>query len=362
LEKIEMKKTLVAVAAMAAVTGAMADVTISGFVDKAVNMTTNTNGASKNSNRSVGPNAIGQDQITFAASEDLGSGLKAYVNMSFAPNIANAGTGATPVSVAQDVGQVGIKGEFGNLRIGSDYSTTWYTNNMADASGWGAGAGQVHNVATANQPSTNVVIYSIPSIGNFNATIASRAAGSNTGAGNAFAYLLNYTAGGFSGQYAGVTVTNPGAHVIGDGLGGQTGTNLPFTLPLIGTTWEVATGTARGSSTALTYDFGMAKVYAGYATVKNSGSTRQSANSYTYGISAPLGSTPASIGIAMSGATYNGTTAGIVNGLKETGYRILGKYALSKRTALYVQNGKGTQTTPGSFSTSTTGLGITHSF
>ena len=64
----------------------------------------------------------------------------------------------------------------------------------------------------------------------------------------------------------------------------------------------------------------------------------------------------------MSGATYNGTTAGIVNGLKETGYRILAKYSLSKRTGLYLQNGKATQTTPGSFSTSTTGLGITHSF
>jgi len=47
LEKIEIKKTLVAVAAMAAVTGAMADVTISGFVDKGLNMTTLNNAVQK---------------------------------------------------------------------------------------------------------------------------------------------------------------------------------------------------------------------------------------------------------------------------------------------------------------------------
>jgi len=346
LEKIEMKKTLVAVAAMAAVTGAMADVTISGFVDKAVNMTTNTNGANKNSNRSVGSNAIGQDQITFSSTEDLGSGLKAYVNLSLHPDIASLG------ATTSDVSQVGVKGDFGNLRIGSDYATTWYTNNMADASGWGAGAGQVHSVATQAQPSTNVVIYSIPTVGNFNATIASRSAGATTGAGNAFAYLVNYSAGGFSGQYAAGSVSNPGAFFIGSGIGIQTAGN--------GVTTEASNGTYRATSTALTYDFGLAKLYGGYATAKNSGNTRQSSTSYTYGISAPLGNTPASIGVAMSNASYNGTTN--ANGLKETGYRILAKYALSKRTGLYVQNGKGTQSSPGSFSTSTTGLGITHSF
>jgi len=344
LEKIEMKKTLVAVAAMVAVSGAMADVTISGFVDKSVNMNTLVNNSAKSSNRSVGANAIGQDQITFAASEDLGSGMKAYVNLSLMPTIST-------MAIAGDIGQVGIKGSFGDLRIGSDYSTTWYTNNMADASGWGTGAGNVHNVSTQGNPTSNVVIYTLPTMATgFTATVASRSNGSNTGAGNAFAYLLNYTAGGFSVQYAAANVSNPGAYFIGDGLGGQAAA----------ATFEAATGTARANSTALTYDFGLAKIHLGYANSKNSGDTDQKSNSYTYGVSAPLGSTPVSIGIAMSGATYNSNAN--VNGLKESGYRILGKYALSKRTSLYIQNGKATQTTPTGFSTSSSGLGITHSF
>jgi len=356
LEKIEMKKTLVAVAAMAAVTGAMADVTISGFVDKGLNMTTLNNANTKTSNRSIGPNAIGQDQITFAASEDLGSGIKAYANISVAPNIA-------AFSLAGDVGQVGVKGAFGDLRVGSDYGTTWYTANMADASGWGSGAGQVNKVGTGGQTS-NVIIYSLPSLmTGLNATVASRSAGAATGAGNAFAWLLNYTSGGLSAQYAAASVSSPGAFTINSGIGGRSdttavaNTNTVNTTP---TTYQAATGNAKVNATALTYDFGMAKLYLGYNTAKNTGNTRQTSNSFTYGISAPLGSTPMSVGISMSGASYG--TSVDTSTLKESGYSILAKYSLSKRTNLYVQSGKATQTTPSGFSTQTTGLGVTHSF
>jgi len=345
LEKIEMKKTLVAVAAMAAMTGAMADVSISGFVDKGLNMTTLNNAGAKTSNRAIGPNAIGQDQITFAASEDLGSGMKAYVNISVAPTISNPA-----VAFANDVGQVGIKGAFGDLRVGSDYGTTWYTSNMADASGWGTGAGQVNKVGAGGQVS-NVIIYSLPSLmSGLNATVASRSAGNADGSGNAFAYLLNYTSGGLSAQYAAGSLSNPGAYTINSGLGGRAAAAQV----------EASTGTTRANATAITYDFGMAKLYGGYNTAKNSGNTRQSSNSYTYGISAPLGGTPMTVGISMSGATYG--TAAAAATLKESGYSILAKYSLSKRTNLYVQSGKATQTTPSGFSTQTTGLGITHSF
>jgi predicted porin len=345
LEKIEMKKTLVAVAAMAAVTGAMADVTISGFVDKAVNITSTNNGTQKSTARSLSDNAIGQDQITFGVNEDLGSGMKAYANLSLKPNISTT-------TLAGDVSQVGIKGAFGDLRVGSDYSTTWYTNNMADASGWGSGAGSVHSVSAVG-PVPGVIIYSLPSLtAGLNVTLASVAGGSSTGSGNATAYLLNYTAGGFSIQYAGGSISNPGKYTISDGLGGQTAAK--------GTTYEDSTGTLRANSTAVTYDFGMAKLYAGYANSKNSGNVNQKSNSYTYGVSAPLGNTPASIGIAMSGATLYSIAN--TKGLTETGYRILAKYALSKRTALYLQTGKASQTTGTAYSTQQTGLGITHSF
>jgi len=340
-----MKKTLVAVAAMAAVTGAMADVTISGFVDKGLNMTSLNNNGTKTSNRSIGPNAIGQDQITFAANEDLGSGMKAYVNISIMPTIS------TP-ALAADVGQVGVKGAFGDLRVGSDYGTTWYTSNMADASGWGVGAGQVNKVGAGGQVS-NVIIYSLPSLmTGLNATVASRSAGAANGAGNAFAYLLNYTSGGLSAQYAAASVSSPGGFYVNGGLGGR--------VDGLNSTYEAATGNAKANATALTYDFGMAKLYVGYNTAKNTGSTRQTSSSYTYGVSAPLGSTPMSVGISMSGASYGNSTN--TNTLKESGYSILAKYSLSKRTNLYMQTGQGTQTTPSGYSTRTTGLGITHSF
>jgi len=339
-----MKKTLVAVAALAAVTGAMAEVTISGFVDKAVNITTYNNGGTSSTAKGVGANAIGQDQITFSSTEDLGDGMSAYVNISVAPTVTTA-------ALAGDIGQIGLKGSFGNIRIGSDYSTLWYTNNMADASGWGSGAGQVHNVITQGNPTTNVVIYTLPSfVSGLNVTLASRLNGLGTGVGNAFAYLANYSAGGFSVQYAAGTVAVPGAYYISSGLGGQTAVS--------GGTYESATGDLTGNSTAVTYDFGMAKLHAGYATARNTGDTDQSSNSYTYGVSAPIGGF--SVGLAFSQATYNSNAN--TSGLKESGYRVLAKYPLSKRTSLYLQNGKADQSTGTTRSTATTGFGVTHSF
>jgi len=60
LEKIEMKKTLVAVAAMAAVSGAMADVTISGFIDQAVQNLKSTSSTGVSTNKSfIGNSGIG---------------------------------------------------------------------------------------------------------------------------------------------------------------------------------------------------------------------------------------------------------------------------------------------------------------
>ncbi|MFN5811954.1 MAG: porin, partial [Burkholderiales bacterium] len=74
-----MKKTLVAVAALAAVTGAMAEVTISGFIDQAYNTTRTTDADGVSSTvTSVGHNAIGQDALGFAVSEDLGNGITAF--------------------------------------------------------------------------------------------------------------------------------------------------------------------------------------------------------------------------------------------------------------------------------------------
>jgi len=75
LEKIEMKKTLVALAALASVSAfAQTTVKIEGYFDRGYIKTDNTN--TLKSTKTVGSNA-GTTSVRFIASEDLGSGLSA---------------------------------------------------------------------------------------------------------------------------------------------------------------------------------------------------------------------------------------------------------------------------------------------
>ena len=68
-----MKKTLVAVAALAAVSGAMADVTITGLVEAAYSTST--------ASRAITTGQNGGSEVRFGGSEDLGNGLKANFNL-----------------------------------------------------------------------------------------------------------------------------------------------------------------------------------------------------------------------------------------------------------------------------------------
>lgn len=355
-----MKKTLVALAAIAA-TSAFADVSITGFIDQAYNRAASTTSAGvRTSSSNVGANAIGQDQITFSTSEDLGDGLTAFGSISIHPSVSGASLGG-------DVGNIGIKGAFGSVKFASDYGTGWYVNNSADASGWGSGAGQVHNVGAglyngmvgaggayataATNASTGLVIYTLPTIvQGLGVTVATRAGGDATGKnlGNANAYMVTYGIGGLALAMSGTTLTNPGTGVnwSSDKIGGAQVVNDTLTA---GTK-----STAKNLSA--TYDLGVAKLYYGNASAKSGDDADQKATSSTYGVSVPFGAF--SLGVASSTASY---TAANTTTSKETGLRILGKYALSKRTSVYVQNGT-TKVSGSTAAETTTGLGLTHSF
>ena len=132
------------------------------------------------------------------------------------------------------------------------------------------------------------------------------------------------------------------------------------TVPGVGnvaaTTEAVTAGSKSAiSAAALTYDFGMAKVYFGYNSNQSGGATTQTANSSTYGLSVPFGA--ASLGVATSNASYR-ATAGATTTV--TGTRLLAKYAFSKRTAAYFQYGVA-KISAGASATGN-GIGLTHNF
>jgi len=183
-----MKKTLVAVAALAAATGAMAQVTISGFVDGAVN----TNAAksstgAKNTVSSLAASGSGQSQITFSSSEDLGGGMTGYANLRVMP-APFSGT------FSGDIGEIGVTGDFGKIELGRGYGIDFGLHGVADASGWTSGAkGVVYNTGTSTG---NAVVYVLPEmVKGLGVLYARGVAGSQGNKGVSNNYLVTYSSG-----------------------------------------------------------------------------------------------------------------------------------------------------------------------
>lgn len=123
-----MKKTLIAVAALAATTAFAQNVTVSGTFDAAYRSgkTETAAGTTVNTSR-IGTNGIGTNGFILAGSEDLGGGLKAdfQVDTNFSVNdTATEGAGG-----AYATGQtfVGLSGSFGSVKIGAPNSPTLTT-------------------------------------------------------------------------------------------------------------------------------------------------------------------------------------------------------------------------------------------
>jgi len=125
LEKIEMKKTLVAIAALAAI-GAQAQTAVSiiGYFDRGYVMTNNTNDAKDA--KAIGSNA-GTTAIKFQLIEDLGAGMKARFLSETNPS-DGGGTAQDTTAVDVTGNQSGfnngesffeLSGGFGSLRLGS---------------------------------------------------------------------------------------------------------------------------------------------------------------------------------------------------------------------------------------------------
>jgi len=107
-----MKKTLVAVAALAAVTGAMAEVKISGTVDYSF-MKTETAAVTTNF---MGGDTNQFNNLMFSASEDLGNGMtvSAAIDLGQGYGYTDDSTGASFTRSSH----VGLSGEFGDFKIG----------------------------------------------------------------------------------------------------------------------------------------------------------------------------------------------------------------------------------------------------
>jgi len=285
LEKIEMKKTLVAVAALAAVAGAHAEASITGLLDAAFTVN------SKTTTLGNGPN--GGSEFTLNVSEDVGGGIKAIGAYTIIGSHVSNGGFKTYNSF------VGLGGDFGSLKLGSQWNPVFLASTISDATGrWGstslANPSELQNAGS--------VTYTSPSISGVTVSYQKQMLGAganigtgqwiNTGSGDARAYSVNYSAGAFAGAYASAS---------DDGHGNTT-------------------------LFAASYDFGMAKVHFGSLSTKYSG-TLTSGNAI--GVSAPIGNA------VVSGMWGSGTGSAT-----SANYAVM--YNLSKSAAVYLNTASST--------------------
>jgi len=338
-----MKKTLVAVAAIFAATGAMADATISGFFDSAytINSVTAAGTGLTTKRTTLAPSGSGQNQITFGASEDLGGGMKAFANLRIMP-LPNTS------ALNQDASEIGVSGGFGTFQIGKDYSIDHGVIAQVDASGYTGGSPGVVNLGNGGA-SGNAVVYVLPTmIPGVGIIVAKGLANGAAGDGDTTAYRLSYSTGGLLVQYAGASTRNIAAGTF------QTG----FTT---GGATAATEGTAANSKAGVTalgisYDFGMATVSYGSFTGKSGGDADQKASANIMGVSIPFGAT--TIGLTSSSAKRTNAAGTAV---KASGTRAKLSYALSKRTSAY--GAIGSESVEGTTATTKqTAFGLTHSF
>ena len=312
-----MKKSLLALAVLGAFTGlasAQSSVTIFGLVDANVGKDIGSD------DKRVGQGA--QSRLGFRGTEDLGNGLKAFFHIQ---HRFDSGTGAaqgTPSSVQtpfwQAEANVGLAGNFGNVRIGRNYTESFYHQNSTDP--WGfdtvANLKPFLTGGIAADRSNNAVSYWITQSGfTFGAQIAE--ANDNVGGGANSSRLdvpgvgqkrpvnvrLQYAAGPIS---AGVSYENPADN---------------------DDNWTLVSGS---------YNLGVAKVGLFYGDGKEA-SAALKRKSFGATVTAPFGQGEFRAGLAQlkgpDSKAVGGVAAGDITLRQQVSLGYF--YSLSKRTTIY---------------------------
>ena len=279
-----MKKSLVAIAALAA-TGvfAQSSVTLSGVLD--VGTVYRTNVQTGNTKFSVGSG--NNNRLIFSGVEDLGGGLAATFGAQMRFDPTSGGTesgGARPLF--QGESRVGLRGAFGQVRLGRGLTALQAPNSVA-IDPWVVttvassiyAPGYVTDYVAGGEGRTDGIFYDTPNFGGLSAslTFSPRKVATTTTFGKPFtSFAVNYNNGPI------VAIVGYEKNRYGDSL-----TNI-------------------GGN----YNLGVAKIYAGFGSVKGGLATDRAGVTYAAG----AGVTP---GYGAAGAF--GTTAAYTGGMTKLG-------------------------------------------
>jgi predicted porin len=320
-----MKKSLLALAVLGAYVGvasAQSSVTLYGTVD--VNGRFVKNDGSRK-RLSLSTDGLNSSQLGFRGVEDLGGGLKAGFTLLAGVNpdagTANVGGAAGGSKFWNRRSTVSLFSNAGELRLGRDYTPTFWNMTLFDAFGFnGLGnSGNVRQLYNGTRQDNSISYWTPPNLGGFyGVAMVGAAEGGGTGDRNA-RYVggrIGFAAGPFDVAVAASQERFVTTQAIGVVAGGAGGTTFNATPGSKQNTWNV------GGS----WDFGFAKLL-GYYDHEKLLSARESMGSVTAVI--PLGQSEVHLGYDRSKRRI-GSTATTVDMIAAT-YQ----YNLSKRTALY---------------------------
>jgi|EndMetStandDraft_4_1072995.scaffolds.fasta_scaffold60560_2 predicted porin len=348
-----MKKTLIALAALAATAGvahAQSSVTLYGVADamvasqnvKVQSSTTNTS----ITNSKIDGSGLSSSRWGMRGSEDLGGGLAAVFTLesgfgidsgSLANNAGSSASGSGNVLFGRTA-SVGLKGNFGEVRLGRQYtaydSLRGATNNTYDSNTFATtGAVWSNGLQDYSNRANNSIRYDSPVFSGFSGSVmyafgedksATVSASSSTSA------HIKYANGPLLVGYGYQAEKSNGISTMFSGAGGLGATALASASSNVGTASALVT-TRKYNLLGATYDFGVAKIVGSYNTVKGQVLAGVDAKDkeYQLGVSVPFGAASIAAGYTRSKSDFANTSR------KGTGYSLLGTYDLSKRTTLY---------------------------
>lgn len=330
-----MKKSLIALAVLAASGAAMAQstVTIYGRLDASVG--TQDTGAGSDSKMFTGGNVgLTTPRLGFKGSEDLGGGLKA--NFQLEQRI-DLDTGALQAPSFKGASTLGLSGGFGEVRAGrmttvyDDVRALSNSRNLFDSNGF---------------TPTGAVFKTVSGTKTKNADYSSR-----------FNSQIRYDMPNMGGVYGGVSYAFEQTAAAGDTM---TGLMLGYKAgPLnVALGYQDEKTKQKYTTLAAAYDMGSFAVSAGYNVRKAAVATNGKDDEYNLGVEVPVGAFKLSAGYAYS------KTKNVAALAKSSGFGFGSTYALSKRTRVYAGYSKVEEKTAGVVTGENTilAMGVRHDF
>ena len=315
-----MKKSLIALAVLAASGAAMAQssVTLYGIADVWVGNVSVDNGTTDTSKTSMISGGVSTSVWGMKGSEDIGGGLKVNFQLEQGVNLDDGTTGTGFNRQAW----VGFSGDFGAVKFGTTGTAYDNVQGMSDAvfdsdlaPANTAGGGVFRTTDTGKKPGNNIH-YQAPTFGGFSGAVSysldEEVAASGTGVTPVVAAGISYTS--FNLTYANGPLAAQLAYQEDDMVGGA----------------EAQESTRLGAS----YNFGMATAKFMYGQLDNRGfvATAPKTTEWQLGVDVPLS---AALTLSASYADSTDDATLTTTEVNRSGYGVALAYSLSKRTTVY---------------------------